>query len=719
MPRYIILLSLIIISLTASGLQAEDTKNDSISLTRIQGRAQTLQSFTHAPKLALEEPACTVRMAGDSYWAVSSWIIGDEVYTTYQDPSVDGINCEYPFNVEAITMQLNFAMAGSLYCATDITMLDAAQSSPSCPVPGYTIFISDQWGFYVPSAGLYDITIVFDEPVEVTEPYFAGFYVANDVSAMGVDIIADNDPYLCVNWNDWGDGYIDLVSNQYYNFPGNLVLYSSGTPVNGGTGGSDARARLVWPQDSSTVGGNVYLRTTELSDDIISTYCSFEYYHPSQGWTAISNDYVPDVTLRNTISPVSYSEGYSAVWNASGMAEGWYPLRTTVYDNSNNTVIDSIMVYVDNTPLRPQFSNPAWGETVCDTATLGITLSDEDVSYLQFMYRSSQDTLSINPPMLLQRRYGDVNSDTTDGNLYAGGEYGDFYNAPTALACLIRYFANNGYPALAQLESASLTDRQIVESLADSMNVRANLGTQDDNFIYYAREYFRNKGNQFDFELLTSLTPQDIDYIMGYRNGALLSAVGQPYGLWLVITGISFPANQDGTYNVQIYDTKTGMSFATTMIFDPLPQIEYIGEYRTVDISVGLYPTSNTASQTVIGLDFNPADGFSYYWNFSSLTEGQYYISATGTDNSGHLGNGFTRTTLSCAVDYVPSDANGDGRVNISDAVYLINYIFSGGPEPKPFHMNGDSNCDGRVNISDAVYLINYIFSGGEPPCNS
>ena len=251
------------------------------------------------------------------------------------------------------------------------------------------------------------------------------------------------------------------------------------------------------------------------------------------------------------------------------------------------------------------------------------------------------------------------------------------------------------------------------------MHVRANLGTQDDNFIYYAKEYFRNKGNQFDFELLTSLNPQDIDYIMGYHNGALLSAVGQPYGLWLVITGIAFPANQDDSYNVQIYDTKTGMSFETTMIFDPLPQIEYIGEYRTVDISVGIYPKTNTASQTVIGLDFNPADGFSYYWNFSSLTEGQYYISAAGTDNSGHLGTGFTRATLSCAVDYVPSDANGDGRVNVSDAVYLINYIFSGGPEPKPFHMNGDSNCDGRVNISDAVYLINYIFSGGEPPCNS
>ncbi len=61
-------------------------------------------------------------------------------------------------------------------------------------------------------------------------------------------------------------------------------------------------------------------------------------------------------------------------------------------------------------------------------------------------------------------------------------------------------------------------------------------------------------------------------------------------------------------------------------------------------------------------------------------------------------------------------DADGSGGVNISDAVYLINYIFSGGPAPNPL-LSGDADCSGTVNISDAVYLINYIFSGGAAPC--
>jgi hypothetical protein len=64
----------------------------------------------------------------------------------------------------------------------------------------------------------------------------------------------------------------------------------------------------------------------------------------------------------------------------------------------------------------------------------------------------------------------------------------------------------------------------------------------------------------------------------------------------------------------------------------------------------------------------------------------------------------------------VCGDADGNGIVNISDAVYLISYIFSGGPPPDPLAA-GDADCNGIVNISDAVYLISYIFGGGPAPC--
>ncbi len=62
-----------------------------------------------------------------------------------------------------------------------------------------------------------------------------------------------------------------------------------------------------------------------------------------------------------------------------------------------------------------------------------------------------------------------------------------------------------------------------------------------------------------------------------------------------------------------------------------------------------------------------------------------------------------------------PGDVNGSCVINIGDVVYLINYLFKGGPEPCPLDA-GDVNGDCIVDIGDVVYLINYLFKGGPPP---
>jgi len=65
---------------------------------------------------------------------------------------------------------------------------------------------------------------------------------------------------------------------------------------------------------------------------------------------------------------------------------------------------------------------------------------------------------------------------------------------------------------------------------------------------------------------------------------------------------------------------------------------------------------------------------------------------------------------------YLCGDANSDQTVNVGDAVYIIQYIFKGGPAPDPLEA-GDANCDGGTDVADAVYLINYVFKGGPEPC--
>lgn len=60
-------------------------------------------------------------------------------------------------------------------------------------------------------------------------------------------------------------------------------------------------------------------------------------------------------------------------------------------------------------------------------------------------------------------------------------------------------------------------------------------------------------------------------------------------------------------------------------------------------------------------------------------------------------------------------DANDDGTSNVGDAVFLINFVFKGGPAPEP-NLRGDANCDHGTNVGDAVYVINYVFKGGPAP---
>ncbi len=67
-------------------------------------------------------------------------------------------------------------------------------------------------------------------------------------------------------------------------------------------------------------------------------------------------------------------------------------------------------------------------------------------------------------------------------------------------------------------------------------------------------------------------------------------------------------------------------------------------------------------------------------------------------------------------LQYVCGEANGDGSIDIADAVYLINYIFKSGPAPNPLDA-GDANCDASIDVGDAVHLINYIFKSGPEPC--
>lgn len=66
---------------------------------------------------------------------------------------------------------------------------------------------------------------------------------------------------------------------------------------------------------------------------------------------------------------------------------------------------------------------------------------------------------------------------------------------------------------------------------------------------------------------------------------------------------------------------------------------------------------------------------------------------------------------------WLVGDADGNGQYSITDMVYIINFIFGGGPEPTPNPIgSGDADCNGVVSMNDATTISNFIFSGGPPP---
>jgi hypothetical protein len=60
-------------------------------------------------------------------------------------------------------------------------------------------------------------------------------------------------------------------------------------------------------------------------------------------------------------------------------------------------------------------------------------------------------------------------------------------------------------------------------------------------------------------------------------------------------------------------------------------------------------------------------------------------------------------------------DVNEDRTVDVSDVIFLINYLFVGGPAPNPLAL-GDPSGDCLIDAADAVYLLNYLFSSGPTP---
>jgi subtilisin family serine protease len=66
-------------------------------------------------------------------------------------------------------------------------------------------------------------------------------------------------------------------------------------------------------------------------------------------------------------------------------------------------------------------------------------------------------------------------------------------------------------------------------------------------------------------------------------------------------------------------------------------------------------------------------------------------------------------------VEVLCGDADGDESINMLDVLYLIAYLYKGGPVPGSLDA-ADVNNDGSVDMLDILYLIAYLYKSGPAP---
>ena len=201
-----------------------------------------------------------------------------------------------------------------------------------------------------------------------------------------------------------------------------------------------------------------------------------------------------------------------------------------------------------------------------------------------------------------------------------------------------------------------------------TMTVRGNDSNGDVTF-YYADV------NNADY---STTIPVDAGY---YQVYALVEATGH------------YQSGRTGTYYFTIQKAPLSVTARSYTIRwgDPLPdfQADYEG-FKNDETEAVL--TQKPQFSTTATPDCEP---------------GNYSIDVYGAEARNYEITSYTGGILSI-VTWILGDANGDGSVDIADAVCIVNHVV-GKPNTTFIEAAADANGDGDIDIADAVHIVNYV----------
>lgn len=105
--------------------------------------------------------------------------------------------------------------------------------------------------------------------------------------------------------------------------------------------------------------------------------------------------------------------------------------------------------------------------------------------------------------------------------------------------------------------------------------------------------------------------------------------------------------------------------------------------------------------------------------NLVYTTDGTW-VDACGLGLTGNWVVNATYRSINCGktstdVPFRRTLLNSDDTGDLSDAVFLLNFLFAGGEAPTCENA-ADMNDDTELDLTDAIFFLNFLFAGGESP---
>ncbi len=131
------------------------------------------------------------------------------------------------------------------------------------------------------------------------------------------------------------------------------------------------------------------------------------------------------------------------------------------------------------------------------------------------------------------------------------------------------------------------------------------------------------------------------------------------------------------------------------------------GSFFRIDASGGSPASPGVADSIFVDTDTDEAHSYQYVM-IAENASGQL---------SPHSPILTVQYTSGCCVLRGDIDHSGAPPIDISDLVYMVEYMFADGPQPA-CHAEADVNGDGAelIDIADLVYLVDFMFQDGQPP---